>query len=59
MRENSGEVSKSQELWVMLNNLNFIFQAGICVLEGVLQGRVMIRFMFLKTTQAPVQRIDL
>ena len=41
----------------MLNDLGFILQAG--VLEGVLQGKDTIRFMFQKTTQAPVQRIDL
>ena len=38
LRENSGEVSKSQELWDMLNNLDFTFQAGIHVLEGVFKG---------------------
>lgn len=26
MRENAGDVSRSQELWVMLSNLDFILQ---------------------------------
>lgn len=30
LRENAGEVSNSQELWVMWNDLDFTFQSGMC-----------------------------